>query len=300
MFLPLPNLFKKGEITMIRKLVIILSLLLLALPVFSQKMTAEDVVAKHLDSIGTAEARAGIQTFILTGDATVKLVSKRDLVLQGRLVLASSGVKSFFGMGLNSNSYPGEQFVFDGKKAKIAVTKTGDRDRSNLGSFVQGSDLIVKDGLLSGTLASSWVMANLPDKKAKLSFDGIKKIDGKDTYAIGYSRKGSGDLTITLFFDKETFRHVRTEYKRISSAAIGKKPEDSGGQNEVRFRVVEDFSDFKAENGITLPHNYHILYSVQGGQETGTVEIEFTFKLLEFAFNQKLDEKTFSTDANVN
>ncbi len=44
--------------------------------VFAQKMKAEDVLAKHLESIGTAEARASTKTQIVVGDALVKFISE--------------------------------------------------------------------------------------------------------------------------------------------------------------------------------------------------------------------------------
>ena len=95
-----------------------------------------------------------------------------------------------------------------------------------------------------------------------------------------------------MFFDKETFRHVRTEYKRVSSAGIGLKPEDSSKFSETRYKVVEVFSDFKAEGGLMLPHIYRIFYTTTGGQ--GTTDIEWNFTLNEFAANQKLDPSTFA------
>lgn len=270
-------------------------LLLAAIPAaFAQKLTADEVVTKHLDSIGTAETRSGIQTIVMTGEATAKFLSQKDLLLKGRIVFASAGAKNFLGIGLNSNNYPGEQFVYDGKKSKVAFTQNG--KRSSLGDFVQSNDLLLEDSLLSGVLSSSWVLSNLATKKSKLSFEGTKKINGKEVYVLSYSRKGSGDLTISLFFDKETFRHVRTEYKRVTSAGIGSKPEESSQLSEVRYKIAEDFSDFRDEKGLTLPHAYRILYSEEGTRSTGNVEVEWAFNLLEFAFNEKLDPGTFNTD----
>ncbi len=281
---------------MFRKTLFMLFVLLLAaIPAaFAQKLTADEVVTKHLDSIGTAETRSGIQTIVMTGEATAKFLSQKDLLLKGRIVFASAGAKNFLGIGLNSNNYPGEQFVYDGKKSKVAFTQNG--KRSSLGDFVQSNDLLLEDSLLSGVLSSSWVLSNLATKKSKLSFEGTKKINGKEVYVLSYSRKGSGDLTISLFFDKETFRHVRTEYKRVTSAGIGSKPEESSQLSEVRYKIAEDFSDFRDEKGLTLPHAYRILYSEEGTRSTGNVEVEWAFNLLEFAFNEKLDPGTFNTD----
>ncbi len=274
---------------MIRKLAVFMTLIFFSLPVCAQKLTANEVAAKHLDSIGKAETRAAIQNVVLVGEVTQKYIVPKDLDLSGRAVLASAGPKNFFGMSLSNRG--NEQYIFDGKKAKVNLVQSG--QRSVLANFIQSNDLLIEDGLLSGALSSSWALANLASSKGKLSFNGIRKIDEKEVYAIGYSRKG-GDLTITFFFDKETFRHIRTEYYRIFAAAIGLTPEDGSKLSETRLKMTEEFSDFREEKGLTLPHSYRILYSATG--QRGTSEVEWTFTLSTFAFNQKLDEQTFNTN----
>jgi len=261
--------------------------------VFAQKMKAEDVLAKHLESIGTAEVRASIKTQIVVGDALVKFISPRNTDVQGRIVLASAAEKNFLGMSLNAVEYPQEKFGFDGKNAKVGFIKDG--FRSKLGNFVVANDLLLEESLLGGTLSTSWALLDVAAKKPKLSFDGTKKIDGKEIYVLSYSPRGGGDVEIKLYFDKETFRHVRTEYKRTTSAAIGLRPEQSSRFSESRLKVTEDFSDFKAEKGLTLPHNYRLSYSVIG--QNGTTEIEWNFNLTEFSFNQNLAPNTFVIEA---
>lgn len=265
-----------------------LLLCLSAVSGFAQKLTAEEIVAKHLDSLGPAEKRASIKSLIVVGDALVTFITQKNQKAQGRIVLASTGAKNFFGLNLNAVDYPFEKFAFNGSKSQVAIVRTS---RTVLGNFISSNDLLLEDSLLGGTLSTSWVLENMADKKINLSFDGTKKIDGKETYAVGYSRKSGGDLEITLFFDQETFRHVRTEYKRISSAAQGRTIDQSARQNETRFKLTEDFSDFKDESGLMLPHGYRLVYSTTG--QTGTTEIEWKFGLSEFGFNMLLDEKTF-------
>ena len=256
---------------------------------FAQKLKPEEVLAKHLDSIGTSDARLAAKSRIAVGEASAKFVSTKDQTVVGRIVLASDGEKNFFGLNMNSTLYPGERFSFDGKDASVGYVQQN--TRSLLGNFVQSNNMLLKESLLGGTLSSSWIMSNMGENKGKLSFDGLKKVDGKEVYALGYSRKGGGDITVTMYFDKDTFRHVRTEYKRTSSAAIGLRPEQSSGFSESRLKVTEDFTDFKAEKGLMLPHTYKLVYSISG--QNGTTEIEWNFKLNEFAFNQTLDPKTF-------
>jgi hypothetical protein len=168
--------------------------------------------------------------------------------------------------------------------------------RSILGGFVLSNNSLIEEGLLGGTLSHSWAMLNMANKKAKLSYDGTKKVNGKEAYVLSYSPKGGSDVNINLYFDKETFRHIRTEYKRVSSAGIGSSPEASSRYSENRITFTEDFSDFKTEGKLTLPHGYRIVYSTTG-TSNGSTEIEYTFNLTEFAFNQNLAANTFDIDA---
>ena len=277
----------------IPKLPILFITLIFAASTFAQKMKAEDVLAKHLESIAMAEARAAVKSQVLIGEVTIKFISQKNLTAQGRIVMASAAEKNFPGMSLNASDYPSEKFSYDGKKTKIGFVRNG--VRSVLGNFVASNDVIIKESLFGGTLSTSWVLHDLASKKAKLSFDGTKKINGKEVYVLGYSPKSTSDVDIKLFFDKETFRHVRTEYKRTSSAGIGVRPEQSSGFSESRLTVTEDFSDFKTEKNLTLPHTYRLFYSVTG--QNGTSEIEWLFNLTEFSFNQSLAPNTFDIEA---
>ncbi len=257
----------------------------------AQKLKAEDVVAKNLESIGTPEARAAAKSLIAVGNGTAKFLSNADPQSPGRIVIASEGTKFFFGINLESttNRFADELYTFDGNTSSVGLPRQG--NRSALGLFVQSNKMTIEQGLLGGTLSTAWVIANISENKGKLSFDGLKKVDGKEAYVLGYSKKGGGDVDVSLYFDKDTFRHIRTEYKRMSSAGIGLRPEDSTKYDETRFKLVEEFGDFRAESGLTLPHTYRIVYSTSG--QRGTTEIEWKFTLNEFSANQKLEPTTF-------
>lgn len=258
----------------------------------AQKLKPEEVIAKHLESIGTAEKRDSIKSLIAVGDVNVKFVTQKNHPAEGRIVIASTGAKNFIGMNLNAVDYPLEKFSFDGDKAKVGFVRAS--TRSVLGNFVLSNGMMLEQSLLGGALTTSWVPVNPSDKKGKFTSEGSKKIDGKETYAIGFSVKGGGDLDITMYFDKANFRHVRTEYKRSSPAGIGTNPNQSAGFSETRYKLVEDFSDHKEVEGLTLPHTYKILYSVSG--QNGTTEIEWTATLTEFGFNQTLEDSTFDAE----
>jgi hypothetical protein len=259
----------------------------------AQKITVEEVLTKHLQSIGSIETLGSTKSLITVGEVSVNFISQKNLTAQGRAVFASSGEKCFWGLNFNAADYPFEKFSFDGKSSKIAFVRPG--VRSILGTFVAANNRMLEESLFGGTLSTSWALFNLERTKAKISLIGIKKIEGKETYAIEYLPKGGSDLTIRLYFNKSTFNHVRTEYKRTSSAGIGTRPEQSSGFSETRLTLTEDFSDHRIEKGLNLPHSYNIFYSISG--QNGTTEIKWKFIFNEFALNQKLDENSFNAEA---
>lgn len=275
------------------KIITLAVLLAFAVNVQAQKMSAADVISKHIDSIGPKDLRSQIKNQIIIGETSVNNITQKTPPLSGKIVLVSEGKKNFWGMKLNSPDYPSERFVFDGKKSNVGLVKTG--ARSVLGNFVLSNQNILEESLLGGALSSSWALL-AEDRKAKISFDGVKKIDGKEVYVLGYSPKGGSDVNIKLYFDKETFHHIRTEYKRISSAGIGQTPDQSSQFYESRISLTEDFSDFKTDNGLTFPRKYRLLYSVSG--QKGTTEIEWLSEVKEIGFNQNLDPQTFNFTDN--
>jgi len=257
--------------------------------VFGQKTGVKEVLEGHLASLGSAEARATVKNRIGVGEASVRFVTGKTPTANGRVVMANEGEKVFLGMTFNTNDYPQEAFSFNGKNVNVAAVRVG--TRSVLGNFLVSNGALIKESLLGGALFSSWGPAHSDTSKAKIKFDGTKKLDGGEAYVLSYSTKGGGDITVKLYFDKETFRHVRSEYSRISSAGIGRTPDESARFNETRLKMTEEFSDFRQVDGLTLPFRHLMNYSTTG--QNGTTEIEWTFNYTEFAFNQQLAPDTF-------
>ncbi len=272
--------------------ILALVLFVLAAPsIYGQKLKAEEIVAKHLASIASEEKRVALKTLIASSEVGVEFVTQKNQPAAGRLVVASAGPKLFYGMLLNAGDYPQEKIIFDGAKSDVAMIRAG--SRSVLGNFIQSNSTIVTQGLLSGTLASSWVLHSSAVNGGKLSTSGTKKIDGKETYVLSYTPKGGSDLDIKMYFDQQTFRHVRTEYARTSSAAMGRTIDESARQSETRIKLIEDFAEHKEFEGMTFPTKYKLSYTSSG--QNGTLEIVWTATFSEFAANQNLDPATFST-----
>lgn len=260
----------------------------------ADKLKPEEVVARHLESIGTARARAAVTTRIISGTSQVIIRTPPPGQAVGKAVLASEGVKSLFGMSFPSPVYPREQLGFNGNTFMAAFSTPG--VRSGLGNFLMLHDIIFKQGLMCGTLSSAWPLLDLGSHHAQVDYVGTKKVDDRTLYELKYLPRGNSDLKVTLFFEPETFRHVRTEYERTVSAPMGKVEYTNVQERDARYKMVEEFSLFKPEGGLTLPHIYTIKVSID--TVNGTYVAEWTIKLTQFEFNQKIDQSAFNVSAN--
>lgn len=271
-----------------------------AVPNPPEKMKPEDVVAKHLASIGTPEDIAAAKTRILTGEdkARIKLATTVREV-SGPAQFASDGNKVLLAMIFNASNYPYEKAAFNGDKFTIAGLPTG--GRSSFANFLMSQEVIFKHGLIGGSLSSAWPLLNLDPEKAKLSYAGTSKIDGRETHKLRYEPRKS-DLKINLFFDAETFRHVRSEYEYTVSARMGSRPSggvqgpqgNTGSNTMTRYKLVEEFSNFQPTGKLTLPRVYKLEYSSDGAAQNFQYMIEFS----QAAFDQAIDPVSFTVSSS--
>ena len=176
---------------------------------------------------------------------------------------------------------------------------------------------MLREGLLGGVLTTAWPLLNLDDRKAKLTVEGLKKVDGEEVYDVRYRPHKSTDLEIHLYFDPRSHRHVETAYSySVSQGLTSMDPsmQNSGSpfpgsdtipvggtgspetaqarQQQNRFRLVEKFSDFKTVDGVTLPTHYNIQFS-QELQNGRTTLSEWDVKSLEVSNNAPVDARNF-------
>src|SRR5712691_1484527 len=165
-------------------LVIVLAFLVISSKSSAQKLKAEDVVARHLESIGSAKERAAVTTRIIAGTSQVIFRTPPPGQAAGRAVLASQGIKNLIGMSFPSPVYPREELGFDGNSFIAAYVTPG--ARSSLGSFLMTHDLIFKQGLMGGTLSSAWPLLDLTARGAQLEYAGTKKVDNRALHELKY------------------------------------------------------------------------------------------------------------------
>jgi hypothetical protein len=71
--------------------VLISFLLVVHVALTAGDLTPEDVVAKHLQSLGSAQVRVGIKSRVVEGTATYKVLAGGAGQLPGKAVFASEG-----------------------------------------------------------------------------------------------------------------------------------------------------------------------------------------------------------------
>ena len=277
---------------------IIFLLTLLTFPPFKvladESIKPEELLQKHLDSIGTSEARNAAKSRVLQGTAVYRLITGGSGAITGKSVMVSEADKFQLLLKVNAIKYHGEKFVRNGGKTFVYGTYD-DATRSEFGSFLRSQDFPLREGLLGGVLSTGWPLLDLNSHGAKLHFDGQKKVNGVDMLAASYHPKKGSDLDVTLYFDPTTFRHVMTLYTTSRAGGIGFGGEqDSARRNEARYRIEERFSDFKTVDGITLPFRYDIRYQLEL-QNGFTKLVEWDVTADNIQSNISLDPRNFET-----
>ncbi len=251
-----------------------------------KKQKIEELIARHIESVGSVPARSRV----VSGSVTLIVRVGGAGNLPGEGIMVSSGPRLRFGMKFPAIEYPGEDMAFDGERTRTSLLPKG--GRSQLSAFLSQQDAPLKEGLLGGTLSTAWPLLRIEQQQPRLDYRGLKKVDGRELHEVNYRpRKGSSNLKIILHFDPETFRHVRTQYKFQIGATIGTR--DAPNQNpESYYSLTEDFDDFRAVDGLVLPHKYRLQVSVQGG--TGSALYDYTLAVGSISHKETLDEKIFT------
>jgi outer membrane lipoprotein-sorting protein len=286
-------------------------IILAGLPAAAQKMTADEIIGKHLDSMGAKEARDAVKNQLLLADVQFTLKGTATII-RGKGLILSERAKVLFGMNFNSNEYPQDRFVFDGKSVTVSRPLPSS-SRSLIGEYLYHSDVALKDGLFGGTLSASWSLFDPAARKAKVSYDGTKEINGNQVYVLKYSPRSSSD-SIKIYIDVKTYQHVRTEYTRalaasqggdalnpVSKESVGRAVDNSAGMGGTIYRVTEDFSDFKKMGGLMLPGTYKITYSRSGTTNAATSnstnrDAEWTFAITDVGLNRELEPDSFKIE----
>jgi len=255
-----------------------LCLLLPGLHAKDAKLKVEDIVAGHLASIGTPEARANIQSRLVGGTVNLAYRIGASGEYSGKINILSEGRRTLFAMNFSPFITTAVQVAFDGNDVAVGQVRPG--VRSTLSQFIYENNIMVKEGLLGGTLSTAWPLLDLTARQAKLNYNGLKKIEGMELHEVKYrAKKGGGDMEVYLYFDPNNFRHVRTRYHLVMVA-----------MEKTVYTLVEQFDNFGEVDGLTLPQKYRLEYSARSGQYV----VDWDVEISQIMHNQQIDPQYFT------
>jgi hypothetical protein len=260
--------------------------------------------------MGSPAALAALKSMLFVGTTSVEFIQGASGSMNGTSMCVSDGNKLGIVLKYGDINYPGEYFAYDGKDVSVGHISPG--QRSPLADFLFRYNGIMKEGLLGGVFSDGWPLLNLQEKQVQLTYRETK-IDGRGVHEIEYRPKQSlRDMKVKLYFDLETYRHVRTEYRvRVrddmtaapggSGTRVGRfqEPNDSTtgfqtlqqGLPDSIYVLTEKFDDFRKIGVMTLPHDYTLDYSVEG--QGHSFIGKWTMKASQWAFNRTYDEAIF-------
>ena len=261
----------------------------LSLAAFGQnfpKLTADEIIAKHLASIGKPEAIAAVKSRIMVGVGEFASRTQAGKV-GGPAQFASDGQKFLLALVFNANNYPYEKIGFDGKDLTTSMLPSG--SYSPLSNFLKSNKFVLKHGLFGGVLSEGWPLLR-SEKDLKTEAAGMGKIGDRTAYKVKISGAGIGDAVISLYFDAETFRHVRSEYFYRISQITSPNPDRpaTGNTAPTDYTLTEDFSNFSKVDDLILPLTYVVEYSSSAGKP-----VTWTVNFTQAYNNQPLEANVF-------
>jgi hypothetical protein len=276
-----------------------LFVLLFALIVFSgpvaiggdSSVDVDQLLSRHLESIGKPEARAATKDRVVQGSASYRILVGGSGKSEGKGGFVSEGHKVRFMAKLPLVDYRGESIAFNGDSIGVAFANAN-QTRSPFGTFVFTQDVIVRDGLFAGVLSTSWPLLDLVGRHAKLILDGTRKIGGQQLYQVRYQPAKSTEAKIMLYFDPDSFRHVKTVYVTSVGNNVGATILDSSKLQAERSTLEESFSDFKTFDGLTLPTHWNIEFTRELPNGSTSVS-EWDIKADQIKHNVGLDPRNF-------
>lgn len=227
------------------------------------RLTPEEVVARHLEALGQAPASAA-RPRVLEGACRMQIRRGGAADIGGRTRFSSEGGHVRIDLKFDHSDYWGESFSYNGDKVEIGFIQPV--RRSPLGNFMSAYDAILKEGLVGGVLSTAWPLLDVAGHRAKLKYDGIKKLDGRPVHQLRYQMaRGQGDMTVLISLEADTYLHVGTVYSLRLKPGMSQNIEDTAGQVDVYLRMEESFGDYVALEGLHLPRRWSLKYETGGG-----------------------------------
>ncbi len=257
-----------------------------------QKLTVEEVITRHLSAVGAGAVTR--KTSNIQGRGKLQILVGGRAALTGPFYLQSRDKEFSYLLHFNISDYEHERLIANSEEADLGFITPG--AHSPLGDFLYVHKLILREGLWGGVLSTAYPLFDIAFRQPKLKYAGLKKERGRKLHRIDYTfKRPQGSLKVRLFFDPDTFSHVRTSYRLVRPAPLAANTIASARLKSTLHHLTEDFEDFREEGGMLMPHRWTVRYLFDATDET--ISWEWQHELLAFEFDGQLDEAVFSSVA---
>jgi hypothetical protein len=283
-------------------------------------LTPEKLIAEHIKSIGEPTTLSSVNSRAFLGSTDVKFVQGMTGSIKGGMsTFVSEGNKLGIVLKYGSIDYPQEYFAYNGDNVSVGYISPG--QRSPLADFLFRFNGVMKKGFIGGTLSLSWPLLDADGIQYKLKYKKVKVKDrelypeDRELYQLEWPMNVLGNIRIKMYFEPDTFHHVRTDYVvrvqedysvRSQGAVLGQLGEvideevgtvgrssimDRNIVPESIYTLIERFEDYKKVSGMTLPHKYSIEYTLEG--QGHSFIGHWTINASKWLFNRTYDEMLF-------
>ena len=271
-----------------------------AYQLYANEPSPNELVAAHLKSIGEQNLLPHIKSISFIGGVETEFILGMSGHLTGITMLMSEGEKFGLTMRFQDLNYPAEHFAFDGNRVTVGTIMPG--LRSPLADFLFRYDKVMGNGMLGGVFSTSWPLLDIAGNQPTMQRVRTVKVDGADLYELEYRpRDFHGDMRIRLYFEPETYRHVRTEYRvrTENDVTTGFNSEfmpitQLSTRGESFYTLTEKFGDFRKIGGLTMPYSYTLDYMIDGYAQSGFIA-SWKMTVGEIGFNSPNIEQGFFT-----
>jgi hypothetical protein len=279
--------------------------------VMAQKMPADEIIAKHLASIGKSDLIAESKNLMAVGASNFEVLLPSTARAQGRAVFSADGHDMALFSTFNMSDYKQERIGLFGNKVDIGFIIPG--RRSMLGTILWTYNKVLDNRIFGGSIFSTWAFLGPKENWGKLETEGKKKVGDREVWVVNYTPKGglSGGSYIKLYFDTETFHHVRTVcYQKETETGFSNPQTMRGTPSADSFKgvspsgpwgsemanngttLIEDFEDVRSDLGLMLPHKYTIL--AVANVASGTAQQKWQFNIEEYRLIKEYPAGWFS------
>ncbi len=239
--------------------------------------TLDELSAKHLAAIGPASLRTAITNRVIEGQSVVESRKGEAAAAPSTAHLITQADKYRVSMPFPSAQYLSWDVAYNGAGSRVRSLTA---EQSAIAPLFLDCSEVLKEGLLGGALSAAWPFLDLKSRQSHLGAVTPRTIDGRRMWRVDY---GAGAFNARLYFDADTFQHVRTVYEGC-----------------MDFVVVEErFEDFSSSTGLTLPARWIVAYSIYRRSQNTPMTSTWTVTVQRMQHNSEIPPEVFTLGGPV-